>query len=48
VLLAAAFIAITFQEFYLQPRVLAQLKAKSVTDWLSWVVPIGMYLFFTV
>lgn len=45
VLLGAAFLAITFQEFYLQPRTLGQLRTKSVTDWLSWVVPFSAFLF---
>ncbi len=45
VLLGAAFLAISFQEFYLQPRTLGQLRVKSISDWLSWVVPFGVYLF---
>ena len=39
VLLAAAVIALTFQEFYSQPKRLGQLRYKGVTDWLSWVIP---------
>ena len=45
VLLAAALIAITVQEFYVQPRTLGQLRTKSVMDWLSWAVPFGIFLF---
>ncbi len=45
VLLGAAFLAISFQEFYLQPRTLGQLRTKSIMDWLSWVVPFGLFLF---
>jgi len=44
VLLAAAVLVITFQEFYLHPRMYEQHLPKSVSDWLAWVLPIGMYL----
>lgn len=45
VLLGAALVAITFQEFYLHPRMYGQLLPKGVVDWLAWSVPIGLYLF---
>jgi hypothetical protein len=45
VLFALAALAIAFQEFYLQPRTLGQLRTKGIVDWLSWVVPFGVYLF---
>lgn len=48
VLLAAAALMITVQEFYLHPRYYHQHLPKSVSDWLAWVVPMGTYLFFLV
>lgn len=45
VLLAAALLAITFQEFYVHPKTYGQLLPKGVVDWIAWVVPIGLYLF---
>jgi hypothetical protein len=44
VLLAAAVLALTFQEFYSQPKRLGQLRYKGITDWLSWVVPMMILL----
>ena len=46
VLLGTAALVITIQEFYLHPRYYNQHFAKGMTDWLTWVVPIGFYLFF--
>lgn len=43
VLMIAAIAAITFQEFYLHPRYYRQHLPKSVSDWLTWVVPISIY-----
>ncbi len=45
VLFVAAMLAITFQEFYIQPRTYKQRFGKSVADWISWIVPLGVYLF---
>ncbi len=45
-MLAVATFLISFQEFYYHRREYQQLFRKSILDWLSWVVPIGMYLFF--
>ncbi len=45
VLLIAATLAITFQEFYVHPRTYGQLRIKGIEDWLSWVVPFGVYVF---
>lgn len=45
VLLAAALIAISAQEFYFHPRAYGQLLFKGVTDWLAWTIPIGIFLF---
>ena len=44
ILLAAAVGALTFQEFYSQPKRLGQLRYKGITDWLSWVVPMLLLL----
>ncbi len=41
--LASAFLL--FSEFYVQPRTLGQRRGHSLFDWLSWVVPFGVYLF---
>jgi hypothetical protein len=46
VMLATATVLITFQEFYYHRRHYAQVWTKSVLDWLAWVVPIGVYLFY--
>lgn len=45
VLFIAAVIAISFQEFYVHPRHYGQRLPKSVIDWASWIVPIGIYFF---
>ena len=45
ILLIIAVCAISYQEFYLHPRLYKQLWTKSVGDWLSWIVPIGLYIF---
>ncbi|MDB5245032.1 MAG: hypothetical protein JWN90_137 [Parcubacteria group bacterium] len=45
VLFLAAMLAITFQEFYLQPRTYNQRFGKSLADWISWVAPLTLYLF---
>lgn len=43
--LAAAVALISFQEFYLHRRMYQQLWRKGITDWLAWVVPMGVYFF---
>lgn len=48
VLLGAAALMITVQEFYFHPRHYQQNLPKSVSDWLAWVMPMGAYLFFLV
>lgn len=45
VLFIVAMIVITFQEFYIQPRTYKQRLGKGVLDWISWVVPLSLYLF---
>ena len=44
-LLGAMVFLITVQEFYFHPRYFHQHVPKSVSDWLAWVVPVGMYVF---
>jgi hypothetical protein len=46
VLLCAAVLALTFQEFYLHPRRYGQHLNKSMVDWCAWVLPVLAYLFF--
>lgn len=43
-LLAAAIFALTYQEFYLHPKKYKQLTQKGILDWMTWVVPMVMYL----
>ena len=45
-LLALVVIGMAFQEFYLHPKRFRQLRQKGILDWLSWSVPIGIYLYF--
>lgn len=45
-LLALVAVFIAFQEFYLQRKTYRQLWRKGVLDWVSWVAPIGVYLYF--
>jgi len=47
-MLAAATFLISLQEFYYHRRQYEQVFRKSVVDWLSWVVPIGIYIFLLV
>jgi hypothetical protein len=35
---------ISYQEFFLQRRTYEQLWRKGILDWLTWCVPIGIYL----
>lgn len=45
ILLTAAILLISFQEFYLHRRMYQQLWQKGIIDWLSWCVPMGIYFF---
>lgn len=45
VLLALAVLALSYQEFYLHPRRLGQHPGKSIADWVVWVAPMALYLF---
>ena len=45
VLMGSAIAALFAQEFYFHPKYYAQPTIKGVTDWLSWVLPMLMYLF---
>lgn len=46
IVLSAMTLLVTYQEFYYHRRQYGQIWKKGVLDWLSWVVPIGLYLFF--
>jgi hypothetical protein len=43
-LLTAAIFALTYQEFYLHPKKYKQITKKGIIDWMTWVVPMVMYL----
>ena len=45
ILFVLAMLVITYQEFVLQPRTYEQHLTKGIIDWLSWVAPLGLYLF---
>ncbi|MFZ1987795.1 MAG: hypothetical protein WAV21_02050 [Minisyncoccia bacterium] len=45
VLLVLAVAAVSFQEFYLHPRMYKQLWRKGAVDWFAWVGPISIYIF---
>ena len=42
--LAVAILFISFQEFYLHRRMYQQLWRKGIVDWLTWCVPMGVYI----
>ena len=44
VLLYAAIIALTYQEFYYHPRRYKQHFGKGIADWVAWVIPMLIYL----
>lgn len=46
-MLAAAIVAITFQEFYLHPRTHGQGLKKGVLDWIAWTTPIALFIYIT-
>ena len=39
-------LAITYQEFILQPRTYKQRFGKGLIDWISWATPLGLYFFY--
>ena len=41
-----AMLIITYQEFILQPRTYQQHLGKGIVDWITWVAPLGFYLFY--
>ena len=47
ILMALMIGGIFIQEFYLQPRLLGQLRYKGVVDSLTWVAPVLIYLTFS-
>lgn len=46
VLLGAAILALFVQEFFSHPVRFQQSRKKSVADWLTWVVPMVLYVIF--
>ncbi len=46
VMVGAAILMLTIQEFYVHPRRYGQLRGKGITDWLTWVLPMALYLSF--
>lgn len=44
VLLGSAILALFAQEFYYHPKYYAQPTIKGVSDWLTWVVPMVLYI----
>ena len=45
VLMGGAIVALFAQEFYFHPKYYEQPTVKGVFDWLTWVIPMLMYLF---
>jgi len=43
-LLASAIFALTYQEFYLHPKKYKQITQKGILDWMTWVIPMVVYL----
>lgn len=46
VVCGAAIAALTFQEFYVHPKLYGQVMTKGVVDWMSWVTPMAAYIVF--
>ncbi|MBX9906514.1 hypothetical protein K2X96_01280 [Patescibacteria group bacterium] len=46
VLLGAAIIALFVQEFYSHPKRYGQSRQKGILDWLTWVIPMMVYISF--
>ncbi|MEN9920151.1 MAG: hypothetical protein RL538_44 [Candidatus Parcubacteria bacterium] len=44
ILMSLMIVGIFIQEFYWQPKQLGQLRYKGVVDWLTWVMPVLLYL----
>jgi len=44
ILFGAAIIALFAQEFYYHPKFYGQLRSKGITDWLTWVIPMMLYI----
>lgn len=44
ILLGVAVAALFVQEFYYHPKLYGQLRYKGVTDWLTWVIPMMIYI----
>lgn len=44
VLLGAAIIALYFQEFHSHPKRYGQSRQKGIVDWLTWVIPMLVYI----
>jgi len=44
VLLGSAIVALFAQEFYFHPKYYKQPTVKGVSDWLSWVIPMILYI----
>ncbi len=44
VLLGAAILALSYQEFYVHPKTYGQHVQKGIADWLVWVVPMVAYI----
>lgn len=45
-LLGAAMLFITYQEFFLQRRTYHQLWRKGIVDWVVWALPMSLYFYF--
>ncbi len=45
-LLGTAIAALGYQEFFMHPRDFGQHPHKSIADWLVWVIPMFVYIFF--
>lgn len=45
-LLGTAIAALGYQEFYMHPRDYGQHPYKSMADWLVWVIPMVVYIFY--
>jgi len=48
VMVAAAIVALFIQEFYAHPRRFGQLRKKGIIDVAGWVVPMMVYIYFSI
>lgn len=46
ILVAIAIVGLFFQEFYSHPKRYQQARNKGLTDWLTWVIPMMVYIYF--